>query len=43
LKYPRGHATATSGQHDGYGAPVLRSDPLDEAFGFEAIDEADCA
>ncbi len=34
---------ATSGQHDGYGPSVLRPDPFHEAFGSEAIDEADCA
>jgi hypothetical protein len=43
LKYPHCHATASSGQDDGYGPSVLCSDPLDEAFGSEAIDEADCA
>jgi hypothetical protein len=43
LKYPHGHATATSGQDDGYGPSVLCSDPLDEAFDSEAIDETDCA
>ncbi len=43
LKYPCGHATASSGQDDGHGPSVLPSNTLDEALDSEADDEADGA